>query len=150
MRKFVTILAIALAFVGGGVASVAFAAGSTNDGDAGAEVAASPEAAVGAQTPNGRMAAGVEQAGDLFLKKGVQSVTHPGVGIYCITPKANKGIDVSRAIPLLDVDWGKSAGNELSVYSRNSRLDCPAGAFNVRTFSAGVASDSVAFTIVVP
>jgi hypothetical protein len=100
--------------------------------------------------------------------KGVSGVTHPSLGIYCVTAP---GVDPAAVAPAVTVEWGSTASPEgnASAMVRTSHTDCP-GAFEVITdrqpsttvctsgacgSTASVAGDAstaddVGFTIVIP
>jgi hypothetical protein len=55
--------------------------------------------------------------------RGVDTVTHPSTGIYCIQPSG--AWDVTRMVPVVTVEWGESSGNSLLAYYRNHTGDIP-------------------------
>ena len=85
--------------------------------------------------------------------KNFSAVTNAATGIYCLTPSG--GVTEEGSAPVVTVEWGTSAGSNLSAYWEEGTHDCAAGQFEVRTyiFAAGgnnVESNNVAFTIAVP
>jgi hypothetical protein len=85
-------------------------------------------------------------------------LTHPGTGIYCLTPA--EGIDPATSVAVVAPDWGNSAGpNNLFAYVNVGSKGCPSGAYEVRTYQYASGtdakpdvkpSDNVSFTLVVP
>lgn len=151
MRKAALVLVLTVG-VALGFGTAAIASGNSNDPAAvGSTVG---EAAVPrAQAPNVRMAALLLADGTLAFKKGVASVTVPTPGEYCITPQPALGIDVTRSMPQVSIDWSNSFGDASSVQVRSTGFGCPAGAFDVMTFSGEDGSFDLtaeAFYITVP
>lgn len=95
---------------------------------------------------------GPHAANYVYRAKGVQEVTHPETGVYCIKPSGTWS--VAKVVPAVTVEWGASSGNALLAFYRDDSNSCPAGYIEVRTynFDSGtpVEEDTVAFTIVVP
>jgi hypothetical protein len=91
------------------------------------------------------------------VSKGVESVTHPLVGFYCV--KAT-GIDPLTTVPAVSVDSGGTTAVQDNTTVQWNRFspNCPANTFQVVTsrYPNGggsfnfVYSDSVAFGIVIP
>lgn len=108
----------------------------------------------GAKSRYARMSALVGQGGTVIRSRGVESVTHPSTGLYCIQRKWPKGVDVTKVIPAVTVDWSNSLGDDLLAYWRSSGVGCPADNIAVVTFArvSGTlqASDNVAFALIVP
>jgi hypothetical protein len=105
----------------------------------------------GAQAPHARLA-GLFSRGCLpGYTKGVAEVTHPAVGICCIRPKPVTGINVSRVVPILTLEWAASNGMDLVVFYNMGGDGCPDGFLEVRTYDLKqTLTDRAAFTIVVP
>jgi hypothetical protein len=111
--------------------------------------------AIGGASSTARLAALIDQGGAVVRSKGLFSITHPGVGRYCIRPRADSGINVNQIVPTVSVDYSNSSVPESMVQYRSVPVGCPTGTIAVLTFADinldglyGV-SDSVAFTIVV-
>jgi len=124
-----------------------------HDGDF-ATAAGDARARGNAQAPNARLAALIDQDGNVIRGKNVASVTNPGTGRYCIRPA--DGMNVNRIVPVVSVDYSTSSYNESLVQYRASGKGCPDGTIAVVTF-ADVNLDglwgfsgTVGFTIVVP
>ena len=114
-----------------------------------------PEAvalAVATAGGNARLVALIDQGGTIIRSAGVHKVTHPVTGVYCIKPKGTWA--VTKVVPAVSAEFGYSNGESLLAYYYSAALDCPDKNIEVRTydFSSGtsIASDHVAFTIVVP
>lgn len=68
-------------------------------------------------------------------------LTHPGTGVYCLTPAP--GIDPGSTVALVSPEWGNSAGpNNLYAYTNVAGKNCPAGTFEVRTYQYAAGSDT--------
>ena len=130
--------------------SAAAGGGSSNDG---ATDRASHRAIGGAQAPNARIAAFVQAGGAVVRSKGIDAVTHPSAGLYCVDPKSAT-FDVNKAVPTLSIDWSTSLGDALMAHWRSAGIGCPAGEFAVLTFDGEDGSfdlsDAVSFTFIVP
>jgi hypothetical protein len=95
---------------------------------------------------------------DTTRTSGFVSLTHPGTGVYCLTPAEE--IDPAVTAAVVSPDWGNSAGpNNLFAYVDVAGKNCPAGAFEIRTYQYAASSDAkadvkpsdnVSFTVVVP
>jgi hypothetical protein len=95
---------------------------------------------------------------DATRTKGFVSLTHPGTGVYCLTP--DPGIDPATTVALVSPDWGNSAGpNNLFAYVDVAGKNCPAQSFEIRTYQYATGtdaktdvkpSDNVSFTVLVP
>jgi hypothetical protein len=124
-----------------------------------------PQGSQGSQGPQGppgvqgvagsaRAYAQVENDGPALISartKNFTSVTHTGganSGRYCLTPAA--GIDPNTVPAVVSPEHGLSSGQDLAAYTEQPQFDCAASQFEVLTQQAGVNSDNVAFTIIVP
>lgn len=113
-------------------------------------------AAVVADAPNARLAALIRPPGVLILNKGVQKVTSPSTGIYCILPTAASGIDPTTAVPVVSVDYFYSKFNEVLVQTAHGGSPCGKTRIAVYTFAdvnltaRYSFSNQVAFNITVP
>lgn len=112
--------------------------------------------AIGGAASNARLAAIIDAGGSVVRSKGVQSVTHPYVGAYCIRPSSTSGVNAGNIVPSVSVDYDGSAFNEAMAQYSDAGADCPLGTIEVLTFGDGdhnavyADSDGVGFTIVVP
>lgn len=115
-----------------------------------------PAASTPADAPNARMAALIRPPGVLVLNKGVQRVTNPAAGIYCILPTAATGITPTTAVPTVSVEYYYSKLNEVKVQWAHAGSPCGKARFAVYTFAdpsrtgAYKFSNAVAFSIYVP
>ena len=146
------------AVVAAGTLTVASIAGSAVAGghasnDARADKSSTARAIGGAQAPNSRIAAFVNQGGAVNRSKGINAVSHPSTGLYCLDPK-NATFDTTRVVPSVSVDWSTSLGDALMAQWRSSGIGCPAGWLSVLTFDGEDGSfdlsNQVSFTLVVP
>jgi hypothetical protein len=87
------------------------------------------------------------------LVKGVTSVTHPGLGSYCVAaPGISK--DTTPAAVTVDANSAAPAGNATALTTQ-SFIGCGAAEFGVLTYrratgADAVLADDVSFTIVIP
>ena len=83
---------------------------------------------------------------------GVQNVTNPAPGRFCIRPTAESGVSPADSVPTVATDYFGTAGFDGFAQWNSSRQGCPVGTFAVNTFDASEASalNDVAFTLVVP
>jgi len=85
--------------------------------------------------------------------KNFDSVTHPGLGTYCLKPSAGIDPNGSAVVVGLEAQLSQLAigSNVLEVYDYQGNVDCP-GAIEIVTVanpqSGGGGSDKVAFTVV--
>lgn len=108
-----------------------------------------PAAVLAANCGKARVCAYVTAGGGLARAKNVSKVTHPGAGIYCVTPKSGV-INLSQITPLITPEWGSSSGNGLLAYYSESKLNCAANTLEIHTFdTSGSASNGVSFYMVV-
>lgn len=78
----------------------------------------------------------------------VVGVTHPGVGIYCLT--LADGIDATRPA-LVTPDAGHSTSESLVAWVQNPPDTCPDGTVEVGTYDlSGAASNAVGFVVGIP
>jgi hypothetical protein len=108
--------------------AVAGAGGGSNDGGGTDKVSAL--AVGGAQAPNSRIAAFVQAGGSVVRSKGIDGVSHPSTGVYCIDPTVAT-LNVNKAIPALSIDWSSSLGDALMAQWRSTGIGCPSGQFAV-------------------
>jgi hypothetical protein len=85
--------------------------------------------------PNARLAALIRPPGVVIMNKGVQDVSNPAKGIYCILPSKETGIDVSKAVAVVSVDFFYSKLNEVQVQWASGGSPCPNSRFAVYTLS---------------
>jgi hypothetical protein len=113
-------------------------------------------AAVVADAPNARLAALIRPPGVLVLNKGVDKVTSPANGIYCILPTAASGINPTTAVPNVSVDFFYSKFNEVTVQTAHGGSPCGKARIAVYTFAdvnltgRYSFSNQVGFNITVP
>ena len=151
MNKKVAAAGLGLVLGAGVLAgSAAAGGGPSNDG---ASDRVTQRAIGGAQAPNSRIAAFVQAGGAVVRSKGIDAVTHPSAGVYCIDPSAST-FNVNRAVPFLSVDWSTSLGDALLAEWRSAGIGCPTGWFAVLTFDGEDGSfdlsNGVSFTFLVP
>ena len=99
-------------------------------------IGASSASAVTANCGSARVCALVTGAGGLSRSKNVSKITHPGTGVYCVTPKSGV-ISVSVVTPLTTIEWGSSGGSNLLAMYSDSKLNCPSSALEFHTFDTG-------------
>ncbi len=80
--------------------------------------------------------------------RGFTSVERNAVGEYCLKVDPATGIKVGKITAVVTAEHGWSAGSELEAYFDTT--GCGAGGIAVLTDSAGVDSNDVAFSIIVP
>ena len=108
-----------------------------------------PAAAPAANCGKARICAYIIGGGGLARAKNVAKVTHPGTGVYCVTPKSGV-ITLSQITPLITPEWGSSSGDGLLAYYSESKLNCAASTLEIHTFdTTGTASNGVSFYMVV-
>jgi hypothetical protein len=141
----------------GTLLAVDFKAGQLPRGSQGPQGPEGPQGVQGVQGvpgPSVRAYAHVEDDGPALVAartKNFTSVTHAGAansGRYCLTPAA--GIDPNTVPAVVSPDHGLSSGSDLATYVEQPSAFCAASQFEVLTQQAGVNSDEVAFTIIVP
>jgi hypothetical protein len=136
-------------------ATPAMAAEQTNAGaPATAAVAGGP-----IYEPYAEAAAYLGQACAVIASKNISAVTHPAVGICCLTLGPTP-VDSSRK-PVVTVEWGASLGVALFAQYDNASISCGAGKIEVRNYKGDtggvgsplttpVLSDRVADIVTVP
>jgi hypothetical protein len=121
-----------------------------------ADLTASSRAAAALDAPNARMAALIRPPGVLIMNKGVQDVSHPARGIYCILPTSGSGIDPAASLAVVSVEFFYSRFNEVQVQWARAGSPCPKSRFAVYTLSDPNLTaryrftDDVGFVIYVP
>jgi hypothetical protein len=133
-----------------------FKPGQLRSGPQGPQGPEGPQGVQGVQGVPGtaRAYAQVENDGPALIAartKNFTSVTHVGAansGRYCLTPAA--GIDPSTVPAVVSPEHSLSSGQDLAAYTEAPQFSCAANQFEVLTQQAGVNSDNVAFTIIVP
>lgn len=109
-----------------------------------------------ATAPFARLAAFIRPGGRVVRQVGVQSVTNPEVGVYCIRPTAASGVNPGDSIVMVTPEFRFSAINEVKVQWMSERHGCGANRIAVITLADFDAdgfygfSDDVAFAIYVP
>ena len=118
---------------------------------------AQPRANSIANAPSMRMVAVVRSPDAVIaISKGVESVTRPATGVYCIKPDPALGINPKRTIALVSVEYFYSQLNEVMAQWARLGHDCGDDKFGVYTLADRNAnafysfSNLVGFTIVVP
>ena len=99
-----------------------------------------------------RLQALVSFDGTLVRGRGVASVSTPSVGVFCIRPKTNAGIDVDRIIPVVGLAESALDGDDLAKYIWPN-VACPATRIEVRTFdhdNGNFIPSNEGFSIIVP
>lgn len=151
-----------MALVTGGIAAVAMCSAALSAeaqpprAPATATADNAPAAATPADAPNARLAALIRPPGVLILNKGVQRVTNPAAGVYCILPTTASGITPSTAVPVVSVEYFYSKLNEAKVQWAHAGSPCGKARLAVYTFAdpnrtgAYRFSNAVAFSIYVP
>ena len=147
----VSALVLALLLAGAMGAGVAVAAGG------GGREAANPEGVsppVAADAPGARLALVVDVGDTLGIthihqNKGVQSVTNPATGIFCVKAAPSTGIRAGRAVPMVSTEWNFSANDQTVVQWNSNRQICTAGTFEVRSFDTGGQQNNAGFTMVI-
>lgn len=90
---------------------------------------------------------------DVQRAAGVSGVTSPGAGVFCIAFTPAAGVDLTKDVVQVAVEWSNSIGDNLVAHWDAAEVDspCPAGQAVVQTFSfelgEGVSPNDVAFTI---
>ena len=152
MKKSTCVAAAAFLTLSAAGLTTSAMAGGGGSNDAGGADKVSARAVGGAEAPNSRIAAFVSQGGSVVRSKGINGVSHPSTGLYCIDPKSAT-FNVNKAVPVLSIDWSSSLGDALMAQWRSTGIGCPAGQFAVLTFDGEDGtfdlSDSVSFTFVV-
>jgi len=112
--------------------------------------------AVVADAPNARLAALIRRDLTLIRNKGVQRVTRPQIGVYCIKPTAASGVNPATAIVTLTPEYFYSLYNEIKVQWATKGSPCPTNTIAVYTTADGnldaeyTFSNAVSFSIIVP
>jgi hypothetical protein len=112
--------------------------------------------AAATEAPNARLAALIRPPGVLIMNKGVQDVSHPQKGVYCILPTTGSGIDPATSLAVVSVEFFYSRFNEIMVQWARSGSPCPKSRFAVYTMSDRNLTaryrftDDVGFVIYVP
>ena len=108
-----------------------------------------------AASSNAGLAAVIGQGGSIIRNKGVQSVTNPFIGTYCVRPTVASGVNPRSIVPVITVDYDRSTYNEVMAQYSDLGPDCPLGTIEVLTFDDRnldafyFDSNLVGFTIVV-
>lgn len=82
--------------------------------------------------------------------RGITAVNRTGIGTYCLTLSPALGIDTTKVSVLVSSEYGFSAGDTLQPYWDADPGTCTTGQIHIYTEQSGVASDAVAFVVVVP
>ena len=80
---------------------------------------------------------------------GVESVTNPNSGLFCITPVA--GVDVDAVVPIVSRTFsGTAFPFEVTVGWTDFRYECPSTSIAVFATTADFSVNDVGFTVVIP
>jgi len=84
--------------------------------------------------------------------RGVQSVTNPVPGRFCLRPTAASGVSPANTVPIVSTEYIGTSGFDGFAQWNASRQGCPGGTFAINTFDASEsrALNDVSFTVVVP
>jgi hypothetical protein len=112
------------------------------------------EAALPADNTGARLVAHVNgEASGFQLKRqeGVQTVTNPTAGRFCIRPTVAAGLVVNKIVPSVSTDYYATLGFDAFAQWNSARHGCPVGTITINTFDAGTGmpQNDVAFTVVV-
>jgi hypothetical protein len=82
---------------------------------------------------------------------GVQTVTNPRPGRFCVRPTEASGVSPANTVPIVATEYIGTSGFDGLAQWNASRQGCPAGTFSINAFDAseGTPLNDVAFTIVV-
>jgi hypothetical protein len=93
--------------------------------------------------------ASVDSAGGWSRVKGFVSISHPGLGMYCLL--LPRGVKPSSYVAVATSDYSLSPSTDVSAQWRSSSLDCPSTKWvNIRTFVGGLALSDQGFSVIVP
>ena len=83
---------------------------------------------------------------------GVQTVTNPVPGRFCLRPTAASGVDPADTVPIVSTEYIGTSGFDGFAQWNSSRQGCPQGTFTINTFDAseGTPLNDVAFTVLIP
>jgi hypothetical protein len=83
---------------------------------------------------------------------GVQSVTNPVPGRFCLRPTAASGVDTADTVPIVSTEYIGTGGYDGFAQWNSTRQGCPQGTFTINTFDAsqGAPLNDVAFTVLIP
>jgi hypothetical protein len=159
MRRVVMAGAALLLVAGGVGAGVAMASSGTPNGKyaSAAAEAAHAEGNIPVDTDgNARVVVFVDgnNPRTRIIKRsvGVQSVTNPVPGRFCLRPTPGSGVDTANAVPTVSTEYIGTSGFDGFAQWNSSRQGCPQGTFTINTFDAslGTPLNDVAFTVVIP
>ncbi len=158
MRRLVMIGAALLLTAGGVGAGVALAAPGAGNGKfatAAAESASQSEGTIAVDTGgNARVVAFVDgnPSGRVIKRSvGVQSVTNPAPGRFCLNPSA-AGVSPGNTVPIVTTEYIGTSGFDGFAQWNSSRQGCPPGNYTINTFDASEAEplNDLSFTVVIP
>ena len=159
MRRVAMVGAALLLAAGAVGAGVALAAPGTTNGkfpSPAAESAARAEGIVPVVTDgNARLVVFVDgnPSGRVIRRSvGVQSVTNPAPGRFCVNPNDASGVSPGNTVPIVSTEYIGTSGFDGFAQWNSSRQGCPPGTFTISTFDASEAEplNDVAFTVLVP
>jgi hypothetical protein len=73
--------------------------------------------------------------------KNIQSVSHPGTGVYCVTPDPAVVPDVTKAVLVATVDYSSASGLQMAQW-RSSGIGCSAGEMTVRIWTTNAGAET--------
>lgn len=115
-----------------------------------------PAAAVTAEAPNARLAVLIDGGATapsftVLRRKGVASISNLSTGIFCVTPKASLGMDVSKIMPIVTTELAGTSSVTFRAFWYASGLNCPAGSIEIQGATAGgLLTNDVGIAVVVP
>jgi hypothetical protein len=104
--------------------------------------------------PNARLAAFVDDTGQLLLAKGVAAAARTGTGVYCVVPSPSLNLNLALVIPAITADFLSSIGDvNIAEYAEASCQISSQRGLMIRTFNGDGGPfhpADVAFTIIIP
>lgn len=93
--------------------------------------------------------ASVDASGSWSRVRGFLSITHPGVGLYCLL--LPRGVKASSYVAMATPDYSLSPDTDISAQWRSSSFDCLSTKWvEIRTFSGGSTTSDQGFSVLVP
>ena len=159
MRRMVMAGAALLLVAGGVGAGVAMASNGTANGKytSAAAEAAQAEGNIPVDTDgNARVVVFVDgnNPRSRIIKRsvGVQALTNPVPGRFCLRPTVASGVDTANTVPIVSTEYIGTSGFDGFAQWNSARQGCPQGTFTINTFDAslGTPLNDVAFTVLIP